>query len=172
MISRSSLPATADDIVKLMTLLQEYTQKLRAMCEAKMSAQFRRAQSVMVLSVSFCFFMIAALWLFGEKNPFINPAGSVDSAFHLLMIAALGVCVIVVVAQFLLGPRGHSTTSDVEQVAATVERLVKLASQYAEHSQLRIGDRFEYELRLAEAEGALKTFHRIFRVHVPENKSP
>src|ERR1039457_6483537 len=160
-------PATPEDLTKLMVLLQEYTQKLRIFCEERVTMRYRREQISMIITVGFIVLVAALVPLFLSVLTEQKSTDFFRSIFPLAVAA-----IFVPFAWFMwsqTGFGGRSTrhlTSDVEQVAATVERLIKLASQYAEHSQLRIADRFEYELRLAEAEGALKTFHRVFRIEL------
>lgn len=149
---KSASPA---DLEKLMLLLREYTQKLRAMCEDRATVQYRTFQ-MSAVAVGVLGAVMVTVAAFFEK----------DAKFEFLAksFAPIGIVMALffVILNVKSGRRSYMAT-EAEQVAATVERLVKLASQYAEHSSLRIGDRFEFELRLAEAEGALHTFRRIFQ---------
>jgi hypothetical protein len=60
-------------------------------------------------------------------------------------------------------------TFDVHQVATTVEKLIRTASQYGDHSINRIGDKFEFDIRLAEAEASLRLYQEVFQRDLASN---
>ncbi len=146
---------TPADLDRLMELLKEYTYKLREICEEIRSNRFRQMLTIALMGggtllVPICFIAI------------INSTKNMPS-FEPLFIAAsfiviMPVCLMIYV---YLNKWKMSRSVDTEQVAATVKRIIKLASQYQEHSKQNIGERFEFELRLAEAEGALEVYYKM-----------
>ncbi|MFN7139670.1 MAG: hypothetical protein ACK4UN_10045 [Limisphaerales bacterium] len=142
----------SNELRKLSSLLEEYTEKLRAICHEYDRARERR---VMLVSVTTFALAVAGAAL----AYFFLKTGLRADAIHYIAPAAI----LFAAAVFLLPIVFRVRRSyDADQLAATVKRLIKLSSQYNEHAQKRIADRFEFELRLAEAEGVLETYHRMF----------
>jgi|WetSurMetagenome_2_1015567.scaffolds.fasta_scaffold64615_4 hypothetical protein len=146
----------SSDLAQLMQLLKEYTGKLRDICDSVRQNKFRRMQTAMLMAIG----------LMGGGAACAAVLLKQDFPFEMRSLMAVGIGGVMAIATVwwfatlrlrFLSPRSF----DSEQVAATVERLVKLASQYQEHSVQRIGERFEFELRLAEAEGALRAYKRL-----------
>ncbi|MBM3502143.1 MAG: hypothetical protein FJX74_26115 [Armatimonadetes bacterium] len=103
-------------------------------------------------------FAVAAIVLLSN-----DPATAGGSAFWVALSTIVVGAVGYLVADMCLYLGFRRAPFDAQQIAATVERLIRLCSQYGEHAAERVGDRFEFELRLAEAEGALRTYRELFR---------
>ncbi len=153
----SNQETTPTDLEKLLGLLNEYTGKLREVCEEIRTARYRRFQSMIMAAIGLSAAgAMFAIW-------FVVGGPPTKGAY----IATMGVAVVIgatfvafMTWTWMLRIR-RQLPMGVEQVAATVERLIKLASQYQEHASQRIGERFEFELRLAEAEGALRVYRSL-----------
>ncbi|MCG3148537.1 MAG: hypothetical protein PCFJNLEI_01981 [Verrucomicrobiae bacterium] len=156
----------AEDLEKVVSLLREYTQKLRSLCEERATWRYRRMQVGMTAGMAMMG-LLAMVYIF--KFSF-SQASPVTEKLLPMLVPLIAMLLGTFVVAYTSFGRRFATGAEAEQVAATLERLVKLASQYGEHARFRIGDRFEYELRLAEAEGALKTFSRIFGIQEPKSK--
>jgi hypothetical protein len=146
----------SDELTKILELLKEYTGKLRSICEEKTSDSFRLAQigSLAGCVVGLALAVgIALAFKRVEWPEFLLPVS----------IAATGVIMVFSWIYVMISPSiRFSRSYDARQVAATIERLIRTASQYNEHANRRISDRFEFDLRLAEAEGALQRYQRLF----------
>ncbi len=91
------------------------------------------------------------------------PSANLDSAFLPIVAAVLGAS-LSIVPLLWIGPLARSRELyDVHQVASTVERLLRTASQYGEHATQALGDKFEFDIRLAEAEAALRVYRNVFK---------
>ena len=57
-------------------------------------------------------------------------------------------------------------TPDEQELASTLARLTERASQYSEHAAKRMADgkKFEFDLRVSEAEAVFQTFQSVFRI--------
>jgi hypothetical protein len=149
---------TSTDLEKLLILLREYTEKLREIGDERLSSEYRRVQSrasgiaMAVILIGFGSFLA---WNFRKEL-----SGQVYWTLLIAIIGAATAAVSVTTTGSLR--RGERTKYDSEQVSATIERLIRLASQYNDHARNRISDQFEFELRLAEAEGVLRTYRKLF----------
>lgn len=147
------------DTAKILALVQEYADKLRALCVAYADAKAKR-QQVILLSATFIAIVMAISLLLVK---FYIPVESINSSFLTLMAGALATS-ISLIPLFLVGPLARSRDLyDVHHVALTVERLLRTASQYSEHSTQALGDKFEFDIRLAEAEASLHVYRSVFR---------
>lgn len=139
------------DFEKLTILLMEYTEKLRRVCEAKSRARFRQLQLSAIIMSTFAA-LISFAFIFNEKSKILE----------ITSIIPVAVSVMVCFYVFFQTYSRSGVSFDAHHLAATVERLIRLASQYNEHASRRIGDRFELDLRIGEAEGALRLYQRLF----------
>lgn len=149
---------TTTELSHLLRLLTEYTAKLREICEERATGRYRLFQSTAVggTAVATALYMFAALFTRNSKptdSDFLLPA----------TIATVGAVVVV----FIVLTASSSSTQfrhsyDAKQVASTVELLIKTLSQHSEHASRRISRKFEYDLRLAEAEAALQMYKVLF----------
>lgn len=154
--------AKPDDFSKVLQLLEEYTTKLSHICDQKLQADYRTLLIHGILGALCVFFItIVGFMAFGDSKGF---SGTAIMGAFLAFGVILTLLIYMVGFHFLLGrPYRFKFAFDADQIAATIERLIKLCSQYGEHSLKHISDRFEYELRLAEAEATLKLYYTVFR---------
>ena len=151
--------ATTEDLDKVMQLLTEYTDKLRAICEEKEESRFRRLQMMSMSMIVLMTVMASVMFLV------MGEIGSLTSRSYTapLMILVAGVTF---AAFFFLtttmSSRRMRYSFQAKQIALTVEKLISLASQYSEHSTRKISDKFEFDLRVAEAEAALHMYEEVF----------
>ncbi|PZN77066.1 MAG: hypothetical protein DM484_15315 [Candidatus Methylumidiphilus alinenensis] len=152
-----TIEATREDLNKVMKLLNEYTDKLRAICEEHEVSRFRRLQ-MMSMSMIVLMSVVASSMLFAlrDHGPF--------SSFTLpLLVLVVGVTA----SSFFfltttMTSRRFRYSFQAKQIALTVQKLISLASQYSEHSASKISDKFEFDLRVAEAEAALHMYEEVF----------
>lgn len=152
------LPTSRDDTAKILALVQEYAEKLRALSVAYLDARTKRQQilmmSIMLLSVA------TAALAFSIK--LFLPNADLNSSTLPIIVGLIGVTLSVLPAIWIAPLSRSRELYDVHQVASTVERLLRTASQYSEHSAQTIGDKFEFDIRLAEAEAALHVYQNVF----------
>lgn len=142
------------DLDKMLGLLKEYTRLLRETCQRELE---RRTRIATLRVAAACIASLATLGAIGYLQYQNVPAvGSTISA--LAMCGALALFSVVV---SLFTNRG-TFSYDADQVAHTLQRLTEMTSQYSEHATRRISDKFELDLRLAEAEGVLKMYTKLF----------
>lgn len=146
------------EIERLLPLLTEYTSKLRDACEERLGQRRARKRYLWL-------FLSTALGLVGftlqfnlvadiSKN-YLQVTGSVLVAF-----AAITFFVSVYFPWLGFGPR--DVRHEASELAAVVERLVRIVSQYSEHSPVSTGGRLEFEVRLVEAESVLRLYQVAF----------
>ena len=149
---------SVQDSRKMLALIQEYADKLRALCDGYIEEKSKRQQ--FVLSAATVFFIIAVTFTFAISS-FAKLQNS-SSAFGgaIAVISATTACMFLI---FLRSSAKRTMRSyDLHQVASTVERLLRTASQYSEHASQSLGDKFEFDIRLAEAEAALRMYKEVF----------
>ncbi|NEO88733.1 MAG: hypothetical protein F6J87_31585 [Spirulina sp. SIO3F2] len=144
----------AGDLDRLLQLLSEYTAKLRKLCEERAERRNRLMQSTALMTTA----MVVLVTFFYE---FIGRDKATDSQVKIIMIAGMSVPMVFAFTRALPGTR-LTYGYDAKQVYVTVERLIKTASQYSEHSSRRLSDKFEFDLRLAEAEAAMHMYRELF----------
>jgi len=151
-------PVSREDTAKIMSLVQEYADKLRALCLAYSDARARR-QQLFLMSATFLSVIITSSLFFAKL---IAPSAILDSS-SFGFVVAMGAAIACAAPFLWLGPLTRSRDLyDVHQMAMTVERLLRTASQYSEHSTHALGDKFEFDIRLAEAEAALHVYRNVF----------
>ena len=156
-----------EDLHTILKLMEEYTRKLREICEFEYSSKYRQFQimTLSLIAILLGFFAIAGIILTSKENIFasINYQYLFGSMF-------VGVVAFFIIGVFYISPKFFSPrlryAFDAMQLARNLEHIIKMASQYQEHAGMRIGDKFEFELRLAEAEGAL----HMYKVVYPSDK--
>lgn len=147
------------DTAKILALVQEYAEKLRALCVAYAEARAKR-QQVILMSATFMAIIMAASLLVVK---FYFPVENFNSTFLTAMAGVIGAS-ISLFPLLLVGSLARSRDLyDVHHVALTVERLLRTASQYSEHATHALGDKFEFDIRLAEAEASLHVYRSVFR---------
>lgn len=148
-----------NDIEKLMSLLREYTEKLRAICDEYSDVRMRRYQSMVISIVALATGALSFVSYAAKGSIFI-----LNSEFAIpLLLGVIGVTFSLFFTQFAADSRSRFRGAyDAHQVASTVQRLIQTASQYNEHSSQKISDKFEFELRLSEADAALRIYEDLF----------
>lgn len=143
------------EVEKVILLLGEYTIKLRQLCERRDGYRLRLFQFSMFVSGLFLFVIVGGY--------FFVEAASLPLEKSVVAGVSIGFIFLVTLPFFISSSRlRHSY--DADMVAASVERLIRLASQLGEHSRRKISNLIELDLRIGEAEGALRYYHRVFRV--------
>lgn len=149
---------TPREISQTIPLLKEYTQKLNSSVEGWMILERRiqRARIIVILTVS-----VSGMFLLGFYN-LLNDF----SLGNFLVMPSLIVLLCLVVYWWVATETQHSKELHhirMIQLAFSLESLVRTISQYYEHASQRLDQRFELDLRLAEAESAVKAFSLIDR---------
>jgi hypothetical protein len=155
-------PITTTDMDKVMVLLKEYTGKLRRLCEDRIMTRNRDWGTFTTTST---LFIVVAGMAFILETLDLVPVGTAASVLGLIAL-------VLAISVFRLRIRRPHFNFDAAQIASTVERLIGTASQYQEHSPQRLGDRFEFSLRLAEAEATLRMYYSVFEDRSNSTKAP
>lgn len=154
------------DPLRMLDLLTEYTSRLQQICDAKSRTDIRRFQIIWVIGLVGVFTFVFAIASFLDQQMTFN---SLTFNFTLAAGAvALFTCLMLI--RYNYSSRFHYLF-DASRVASALLRLVKLSSQYGEHSHKRISDLFEYELRIAEAEASLELYFRVFKREPVDNRN-
>jgi uncharacterized SAM-binding protein YcdF (DUF218 family) len=164
--------ATLEDMDKLLELLKEYTEKLRKVCEDRI--EFREQYGVLRigLGVMICFnvlFAFASLFSasFGDEQTSRTARATIFFASSVGFLVLFGIV-------YLFGKSWqralYRSRYDVHYLTDTLTRLIATASQYREHASNRIGDKFAFDLRLAEAEAVLRMSKDLFGNSLAQNE--
>ena len=143
------------DVNKLMALMKEYTATLRATCEHEVNRRYR--------------FMIFNLTMFSICVFLVGGSAVVlryVSTSTYTLIGGTGLIMLVSLAWLLYGREGfgHGRYSeDADELAATVGRLIEISYQYRQHASKRVADKFEFDLRLTEADAVMRTYKSLFK---------
>lgn len=147
------------DLEKILSLLQEYTQKLKQICEERMEARYRSFQVATFTAIVFVV-AISGFFVWFTNSSEFKASGVVLP----IATSVIGLTIAAFFVQFTsLNRMRYRHAFDAEHVAATVKRMIKTASQYSEHASTKLSDKFEFDLRLAEAEAALMLYEKVFR---------
>jgi len=138
------------DLGKVMVLIQEYTGTLRDVCQRELDRRNNRAVALIVTSA---FAVIAFAITFALTRT--NENG--------VTLFAISVIVLFVLLAAYLGSRFRLYSQDADELASVVRRLVEVASQFSEHASKRIADKYEFNLRLREADAVLRQYDAIFK---------
>lgn len=153
-----SHPFSVRDAEKMLALIQEYAGKLRALCDDYMKEKSKRQQ--FVLTAATTFFVMAMTFTFGVSS--FTKLGLNSDMFGVSIAALSATTALMFLVFFRSSGSKLSRSYDMHQVATTVERLLRTASQYSEHASQSLGDKFEFDIRLAEAEAALRMYKDVF----------
>lgn len=142
------------DLDKLVSLLKEYTAMLSEDCERQLDRRvrfrlFRRAGGI-VLGI-----VVIVIGYYAHAQ---IPAPSLTQM--LLFMMGFAIFFFSLFPSAVREKQKHAYHAG--QVALTLRRLVSMASQYGEHATKRFSDKFELDLRLAEAESILRTYQEVF----------
>lgn len=153
----NDLEEAVSDADRILALLGEYTDKLRRACERKLAQRRRRFQAVAIYLILAAIFTVVLALILPAAQQVQVPDRSIWIAS-----AVLGIFLIASIISWTI-TLGSSWDFEASHMARTVERLVRTASQYGEHASRNITNRFEFDLRLAEAETALLLFEKTYR---------
>ena len=164
------------DLKKIMALLQEYTKTLRESCQRQLDRQYRTSLATLVVLVIICLGIGASILI--DR---VNQAGTGGSFTYSSLLLSIATALIVfvyfvammgvmssgfprvfrVIGRRLL-PSRNRYSYDARRLIFTLRRLVEMASQFSEHANRKLGDKFEFDLRLAEAEAVLLMAEEVF----------
>lgn len=152
--------ASVQDLDKILLLMKEYGEKLRSITDDYSTFRSRQLQT---LAVMFIAIITGATTVYAYIFDRKELTYQLNDQLIPIMVATIGaVGAFFVLSTTLLARRRYRHSYDAHQIAATVERLIQMGSQYKEHASNRIGEKFEFELRLAEAEAALRLYQDVF----------
>ncbi len=137
------------DLNRLLDLVKEYTAKVRELCDREAERKYEGARAV-ALALLVAALAGFALWV-----------GKTDLVFAELSVLGLGLGLVFATLGALSAL--YRQTDDARELIHTVERLIEIASQYREHAGKRIDDKFEFDLRLNEADAVMRTYDRIMK---------
>lgn len=148
-----------DDMSGVLLLMKEYTEKLRTVCDSYAAVRYRKIQ----LFVIFCIFVTSAMYFYfyldNSDMLFVNKVN-----YENLGVLVFGASVPLLFALLaIFTPTSRRSVYDAHNLASIVERLIRTVSQYNEHSNLGMLNRFEVDLRIAEADAAIKIYYDVFR---------
>ena len=136
---------------KILSLLQEYIRTLQEACRREADRRYR-----------FTLLRIASGTVLALVALFVGYVSNDHVWNSFPVIAAGGAAVGAAVALVAAFRAGKSYTPDAAVIGDTVKRLVQTASQYNEHASHLLGHKFEFELRLAEADAVLGMYGKLF----------
>lgn len=147
---RSLDEAVGPSLEVLVTALGEYAGKLRAMCDEWRGMRARRITTVM-LAIAVSFFGIGGL---GILHQAIGPGYRTIYVLGFTMVM-VGSLLFITDWFFRDAQRMRQVRGEIFVAAEQVGRLIKLGSQF-EHFAESVNKKIMLDLRLAEAEGALR----------------
>ena len=142
---------TTETILKL---LSEYSAKLKEMAEQKYRLHTRLIiLRLIVIGITGGIFT-AVLWFYTQNQGFTKFAFS--APYFIISISGfiLGAALVVVFRSELI--KDELLIQEIDVSALKLEKLVRAASQITEHVEKDLGNRLELDLRLVEAESALR----------------
>lgn len=149
-----------EDLTELLKLLQEYTDKVRRFCEAEEQIRTVRSCRRAVL------LLIAGVSFFGVGYYLLNglpvDANAGDQILWPLSCIVSALSTLLLLLDFALLTKNkilHEITG--EELYRILTDLTKAASQYFEHSKKRVGENFEFTVRLSEAEAVLNLYKKL-----------
>jgi len=148
-------PPDSHELSKVMGLLREYAEKLRLLCEDRIKFKHRQVLIIVLGTLSGVMTILTVTLIMNSTR------GESDAKDAIPLMALLAGLVVIPPIFVLI--RDRTKPYAVHQVAATVERMIRMASQYGEHAMQSVGDRFEFDIRLAEAEASLRLYEEVFR---------
>lgn len=156
--------AGPDDIEKMMSLLAEYSVKLRTMCDGYNKNLIRKSE-ISALSLIATIMSVTIAVTVTAIGPNVDLIKEFDFNEKIAVYVFVGIGIVVSLSAFAgtISNTRYRAQYDMHQVAVTLEKIVRMSSQYGEHAIRKIGDRFEFEIRLAEAEASLRVYEQVFR---------
>ncbi len=139
----------------LLDLLKEFGSKLRQSCDEWTTRSERNRNFVYRFAIAASLLVLLSYYLYELQ---------VIRFFHVTLCWSLlvGGAVGLLWSSFSIQRKRRMILGDEIQILADqVERLVTTASQIAEHTEQDFDNRLQLDLRLAEAEGALRYYRHI-----------
>ena len=141
-------------------LLAEYSKKLNEICKDEVARRRYRIISFAAGFISTGLFSLLSITLFDVVNlEYFTQLNGYE--IGVLFTFIFSIILFLMLYVFLSGSPGKFYAG---HLAAIIERLVNSASQYNEHGATTLMEQFEFDLRLAEADAALRVYHDVFRV--------
>jgi hypothetical protein len=158
------------ELTRLMELMKEYSAKLRQICEAQLN---NKSKIDLYYSVIISGFIAAIIIIaFTLIIPVHQDSHSVITYFlfnlkeHILDVAAFVLSLISIILPmtffYTKSTKKNLLQYDAHQMATTVSKLIQTTSQYSEHATGLLSNKFEFDLRLAEAEASLHMYETVF----------
>lgn len=146
------------DSSRALALMQEYTAKLVDATEA-FNRRISQLTSSCLVGVGFaCGLATVGFYYYPESvRPDFIPINVLMLLLSVLLIFIL------VMLVYLRTSLRSSWYYRVQALARLLEKLVSSASQYREHTPARFSEKFEYDLRIIDAETALEFFQSSMR---------
>lgn len=152
-------PVESTDLSKVMIILKEYTQKLQEECEKRESLRIKNKMFFLAGG------MVVFILVFGYASIYSNNfsfANNINSLSYITVLVAMCMFFVLGVPS-LLFDKSNRFFYEAHHVAYVIEKIIRFASQYQEHAQNKVIEKFEFEIRLAEAEATLRTYYKIFK---------
>ena len=150
--------ASFSDREKALSLLAEYSEKLRESCEKRIQ-QRQRYFSSFVMSLAT---VVVVVLVFVTLKNGGSQRISFDETQYFVVGSAIFVGFSATLLSFILVAPRRSARYNADHLAIILERLISTVSQYNEHSSTSIGDSFEFELRLADADASIMMYKDVF----------
>lgn len=153
-----------EDLKKILSLLQEYTQKLKQICDKRMETRYKYIQlylSIIIATILFTgAYFGSFLYYYSDKQTIDETLTSSIYVFFFVMTMLL---IFIVIHLTVIIRARQKDSFNADHLAVIVKRMIKTASQYSEHASKKLSFKFEFDLRLAEAEAALMLYEKAFR---------
>jgi hypothetical protein len=148
------------EIESLLSLLKEYAEKLRNRSVDWLSRRARVQRDS--LSALILFFLLFAVGFAGLEN-----SASSDNYVSIGAKIAIAMSLLGVLVNFILRKMLHRQLSleadDIAMLVNVIEKLVRRSSQIEDHGPMNFTNQIALDLRLAEAEAALRLANSIAR---------
>lgn len=153
-----------EDSERLLLLLKEYTEKLKIVIYEHRSVK-QKQKSLSSLFALLSVTLVPFLYFFYTRIKDNNwPLESVILTLTIIPIFSMAF-------GYYQNTVRKTDRYDIYVIAKVLERLVRTASSLFENLPTRITNRFEYDIRLAEAEAALKIYRDQFGDQYYETKT-
>lgn len=167
----------SEDFERLQKFLEEYTTKLQQACELKARDNDRqnRRSTLAILGAFINFVLIIGISILLGDVPVSSDYRTIlFSMYSFLSLFVLFVLFMLRLWRNITSVKitdiifGNSLEERKKQISAQVlakslEKIIKLASQYSEHAMNHIGNKFEFDIRVAEAEATLQMYYDFFK---------
>jgi len=149
-----------EELFNSIALLKEYTNKLRKLCYSKMTADSK--VKIFIFTISLIFFSITAWFIEPQLSYGSTKIMENNKIMAPLFISFFGVAAFIIFIKIATQLSSNKSKLEADELASILSRLIKMCSQYQEHSSYKLGLDMEFNLRLAEAESILSMYTMIF----------